>query len=199
MQINLEDILLIPIALVLVWFIFKIPKYYDDNALPQDICDTLCKYKIGDKVTLLTSYSTMQNEKLEAGTELIVTNIRLTEYANIARIHKNELSEYTASDDLFDLELKTIENNNFLICSATRVESGCVDVQNGNGKRIYKSKRRKLLPALVLGFLELIFLPALIVTGNVSFHSLLIFDCLFIPTFVVFKCDEKKHSIRKKR
>lgn len=133
------------------------------------------------------------------GTRYSLLQIILTEYANIARIHKNELSEYTASDDLFDLELKTIENNNFLICSATRVESGYVDVQNGNGKRIYKSKRRKLLPALVLGFLELIFLPALIVTGNVSFRSLLIFGCLVIPTLVVFKCDEKKHSIRKKR
>lgn len=113
---------------------------YKEYATPQDICDVLCKYKIGDKVTLLINRSTEQG-LYEAGTEMIIKEISLYKNVECSKILKDELRNYNVSERVFQFQLSLSEDDdNLLLCNGIQIEKGTVAIQDI--KQLYKKKRR---------------------------------------------------------
>lgn len=104
-------------------------KYADE----YDICHHLCKYQIGDTVTLLKKFK-YKGKIYKVGTPFIIQAIKLNnDFSNLLyngnlRIFKEELKNWNADISVFKFTLSDIDNKNEFECE---------------GKYLDKIKRKK--------------------------------------------------------
>lgn len=175
---------------------------YKEYVTPQDVCDVLCPYKIGDIVTLLTDKST-EKGMYEAGTSMIIKEIELNSSIKCPKVFKEELSEYTAAERLFMLTLELpnttpLDEDISLRCRADNVVIGEVSKQDVID--ICKKRNKPdwiLIIGCIVGMATLVgTIISMIIVNYTLLAILFIVGLIFTKTVNLYV--DKDKSIRKK-
>jgi len=175
---------------------------YKEFVTPQDVCDALCPYKVGDIVTLLSDKST-EKGMYEAGTSMVIKEIKLNSSIKCPKVFTEELSEYTASDRLFMLTLELpnttpLDEDNSLYCNADNVVIGEVSKQDVID--ICK-ERNKPDGILIIGAIVCIALVVCVILAFATLNSTLVAISVIVGLVIskIFSLyEDKDKSIRKK-
>ena len=156
---------------------------YRAYATEEDICNALCKHKIGDNVTLLSDCRS-DTGIFEAGTTLYITDIKLRDDIHLNKIYIDEIYNCEADEEIFRYELMIPDNDVKLSC---------------NGDKLYKTKFR--LKDSFFGFLFGTALLLLYTYISKNIESYIVCTASIILVFVIFFKDgiRDKPNIRRKR
>lgn len=83
---------------------------YRKNASDKEICNQLCPYQIGDKVTLTKQIKT-EDGVFEIGTELEILSVAMRQDMNVHSVSLDQLPFFQADIGVFDFELVDIETS----------------------------------------------------------------------------------------
>jgi len=83
---------------------------YRKNASDKEICNQLCPYQIGDKVTLTKQIKT-EDGVFEIGTELEILSVAMRQDLNVHSVSLDQLPLFQADIGVFDFELVDIETS----------------------------------------------------------------------------------------
>lgn len=158
---------------------------YKEYATPQDICNALCKYKVGDTVTLLKDYLADKGI-VEAGTHVIIKEILLNPQKQIIHpILRKDLDKYTTPDSTFILKLALIENQNITFkYPCCNVQLGNIPVENVKKLYINKNMPKYLSIALSI-LLAIAIIVGLLSSVMLSNDVILLISVIGIAIFII--------------
>lgn len=155
------------------------------NASDKEICEQLCPYQIGDKVTL-TKKLAAGNGFFERGTVLKIQSVAVRSDLKIHAVPLENLSAYHADIGVFTFELADTETGNKAKATADYWGSSLIS-QNRKRSVLFKIW---ILP-IIMGFVSLIFLP---INKNDAYAAALMF--VFFAAFAVSGTGQLKNTLQ---